>query len=69
MSQIKLIRLPQVLELTGYSRATVYRLMNSGDFPLCVKLGARAVAWRYADVAAWIESRLPAVTAGGASHV
>lgn len=69
MSQIKLIRLPQVLELTGYSRATVYRLMNSGDFPLCVKLGARAVAWRSTDIDEWIASRPSAVAAGGASHV
>lgn len=61
MSQIKLIRLPAVLELTGYSRATVYRKMNDGTFPVAVKLGARAIAWRYADIDAWIASRLPAV--------
>lgn len=61
MTTIKLIRLPAVLELTGYSRATVYRKMNDGTFPIAVKLGQRAIAWRYADVAAWIESRVSAV--------
>jgi prophage regulatory protein len=61
MTTIRLIRLPSVLELTGYSRASIYRLMNSGDFPAAVKLGARAIAWRSTDIDAWIASRLPAV--------
>lgn len=67
MTTIKLIRLPEVIALVGYSRASIYRLMDDGQFPASVKLGARAVAWRYADVSAWIESRVSAV--GGASHV
>lgn len=54
---IKLYRLPEVLGLVGLSRSTIYRLMDDGAFPIPVKLGQRAVAWRSVDVHAWIESR------------
>ena len=53
----KLLRLPQVKDLTGLSRATIYRYVDAGDFPRPVKLGTRAVAWHASDVAAWIEGR------------
>jgi len=61
MTTTRLIRLPAVIEMTGYSRATIYRKMSDGTFPAAVRLGARAVAWRSTDIDAWIASRLPAV--------
>ena len=56
----KLLRLPQVKDLTGLSRATIYRYVDVGDFPRPVKLGARAVAWHASDVDDWIAGRTPA---------
>lgn len=56
-SSIQLYRLPAVISLVGLSRSSIYRLMGNGAFPVPVKLGQRAVAWRAADVHAWIESR------------
>lgn len=62
-----LIRLPEVLKLTGLSRMSVYRLMKAGDFPSSRKLmgpGRRApVAWSLNEVQAWIEERKNARTA------
>jgi prophage regulatory protein len=52
-----LLRRPVVETLTGLSRSTIYEWMKRGEFPQPVKLGARLVAWREADVIAWIESR------------
>ncbi|MCG9026944.1 AlpA family transcriptional regulator [Laribacter hongkongensis] len=54
---IKFYRLPEVLNLTGYSRPSIYRLMNAGEFPQSVRLGSRAVAWRSSDIDAWMASR------------
>ncbi|MFD2447142.1 helix-turn-helix transcriptional regulator [Vogesella fluminis] len=54
---IQLYRLPTVISLVGLSRSSIYRLMDDGAFPVPVKLGQRSVAWRSADVHAWIESR------------
>lgn len=52
----KLLRRPEVEARTGLSRSTLYDWMKRGAFPQPVKLGARLVAWRESDVAAWLES-------------
>ena len=41
----RLLRRPEVEELTGLARATLYQKMAMGHFPRPVKLGVRAVAW------------------------
>ena len=53
----RLMRRPDVQNVTGLSRSTIYAMMAEGTFPKPVKLGKRAVAWREADVKAWLESR------------
>jgi prophage regulatory protein len=53
----RLIRRPEVLNLVGLSRATIYLMMAEGRFPKPVKVGLRAVAWREADIEAWLASR------------
>ena len=40
----RLIRLKEVLGLTGLSRSTVYRKKRVGTFPESVQLGERVVA-------------------------
>lgn len=54
--QNKVLRLPDVMELTGLSRSTIYAYMESGNFPKPIKLGARAVGWRQTDIDEWISS-------------
>ena len=55
--QDRLLRRRKVEELTGLSRASIYRLMRKGRFPLPVKVSATAVRWKESDITAWIESR------------
>lgn len=57
MADTMILRMPQVIEKTGLARATVYKLVKGGSFPKPLKLGARAVGWRVADVQRWLESR------------
>ena len=66
----RLLRRPEVEEITGLSRASIYRLMRSGDFPLPVKVSSTAVRWKESDIHAWIQSR-PVATSelGSASAV
>jgi prophage regulatory protein len=54
-----LLRLRQVREACALSRSELYRRIRSGDFPQPVSIGRRAVAWRDADIQAWIASRAP----------
>lgn len=49
----RLLRLGDVLERIGMSRAWLYLAMSQGSFPRPVRLGRRAVAWRESDISAW----------------
>lgn len=53
----QLVRMPEVMRLTGLSRSTIYRMVNRGEFPAPVEDGQRAVAWRKREVVDWIEER------------
>lgn len=55
--QDRLLRRREVEGITGMSRASIYRLMRSGSFPLPVRVGSTAVRWKESDIADWIESR------------
>jgi len=54
----KVLRLPAVIEKTGLSRSSIYRLIQDGKFPPPVKLSARASAWFEHDINEWL-SDLP----------
>lgn len=49
MTVDKYLRIKQVAELTGLSRATIYNMEKAGTFPEKTHLGKRAVAWRISD--------------------
>lgn len=40
--------------LVPFSAATLWRKVNSGEFPAPVKLSARVTGWRVSDVKAWL---------------
>lgn len=40
-------------KLGGLNRSRVYSLMRDNGFPRALKLGAKTVRWRTADVDAW----------------
>lgn len=53
-----LLRLPAVIQRTGYSRSSLYALISRGEFPASVALGARAVAWPSDEIDRWIAGRI-----------
>ena len=55
--EIRILRRQEVERITGLSKASIYRKMRTGKFPLPLKLGARAVAWRADEIHEWIASR------------
>ena len=54
---LPILRRPDVERITGLSRSTLYSMIANGSFPKPIKLGKRAVGWREADIATWLESR------------
>ena len=57
MKTPRILRIDEVLRLTGLSKATVYRLMDEGLFPGHVLLGPRAVGWYEHEVREWLANR------------
>mgnify|MGYP001128622128 CR=1 FL=1 len=53
----KFLRLKMVVDKTGLSRSTIYRLEAAGDFPKRVKLSRGTVAWHENDVDIWMLER------------
>ena len=55
----RMMRLPEVLRLTGLGKSTLYEMISDDRFPRQVKIGERARGWRSRDIASWLESRPP----------
>ncbi|MFJ1336812.1 helix-turn-helix transcriptional regulator [Pseudomonas caricapapayae] len=55
----RLLRLPDVLRITGMGRNTVYTRIKEGAFPKQVKIGPKSVAWRQSDITEWMASLNP----------
>jgi prophage regulatory protein len=48
----------EVVLITTLSRATIYRKMANGGFPMCVSISEDRVAWIARDVDEWCENRM-----------
>ena len=55
---MRLIRLKEVMNITGLGRSSIYKFMDEERFPKSVSLGDRAVAWVESEVEMWIEERI-----------
>ena len=53
-----IMRLPEVIDKTGYKRASIYNFMKNGSFPQCRRIGPRAVGWDSLEIEAWIAQQL-----------
>jgi prophage regulatory protein len=53
-----ILRLPEVRQITGLSRSSIYALQTTQSFPHSVKLSERAVGWLESEVRIWLEARV-----------
>ena len=53
----KIYRLKNVIEVTGMSRSTIYRLMDQDKFPKPIKLSQRIIGFLEEDIDQWIQNR------------
>lgn len=62
----RLIRLGEVETIAGIRKSTIYGLMKRGEFPRCVQVTPRCVAWPESLVHQWVQQRIAeAGQAGG----
>lgn len=60
----RLLRLPEVEALTGLKKSTLYLLMKRvpAEFPRCVQVTPRCVAWPESAVLQWVQDRITQAT-------
>lgn len=61
-----LLKLPLVIEATGLSRSTIYRMMGEGTFPRPLQLGPGSVRWRTSVIVEWQDNLKATVPARAA---
>ena len=54
MDDDRILRIQEVLKLTGLCRTTLWRLVKDHKFPEPRKLGPRAIGWRSSEIHEWI---------------
>ena len=54
---VRMLRLVQVLEMTGLGKTTIYELQKSGRFPMGVPMTSHSVRWVEDEVKAWVFNR------------
>lgn len=57
MEHQRLIRLPEVVEMTGVPKSSLYVKIKNKEFPCPVMTGTRSRAWKLKSVIDWINSR------------
>lgn len=55
-TDLQILRIKHVIELTGLARATVYKYIHEREFPLPVSLVGASVGWLRAEVEFWLAS-------------
>lgn len=55
---LRFLPVKEVVRRTSLSRATIYRLVQAGEFPPPVVLTGARSAWVEAEIASWMQARL-----------
>lgn len=52
----RFLRLPDVMDMTGKLRTSIYEDIKNKMFPSPIPIGKRAVAWRESEVHEWMKA-------------
>jgi prophage regulatory protein len=55
---IRMLRLAQVIDMTGLGKTKIYELQSEGNFPMRVQITAHSVGWIEEEVQAWLARRV-----------
>lgn len=54
----RLLRISEVINLTGLPKSTIYLKIKNNEFPNQVSIGSRSVAWVESEVNEWIGNNI-----------
>ncbi|WP_415174117.1 AlpA family transcriptional regulator [Pantoea sp.] len=52
----RLMRMPDVINMTGLPRSTIYLKIKNNEFPQQVQISSRSVAWIESEIKSWISN-------------
>lgn len=55
---IRILRLAQVIDMTGLGKTKIYELQGQARFPMSVRITAHSVGWVEQEVQEWLTGRL-----------
>jgi prophage regulatory protein len=55
---MRLIRLKEVISISGLGRSSIYKMMAEGRFPMSISLGERAIAWEISEIEEWVLDKI-----------
>ena len=55
---VKLLRLPEVMEMVGFKKSHIWKMVKEGKFPKQYKLSYRVSVWKESEVQEWIAKQL-----------
>ncbi|WP_336368098.1 helix-turn-helix transcriptional regulator [Marinobacter sp. C2H3] len=55
---MRVLRLKDVMEMSGLARSTIYKYINADTFPRPIPLGGRSVGWVDSEVHEWIAAKI-----------
>ena len=58
----RLLRLPEVINMFGIKKTTIYDRMKKGTFPKNISLGGNIVVWHLSDLNAYMYQLLEAAS-------
>lgn len=56
----RLLRLPEVENIVGLKKSSIYEGVKNSTFPSPVRLSRRAVCWSSSAINAWVNERIKA---------
>jgi len=59
-ARIRMLRLSEVIEVTGLGKTKIYELQSLGQFPMRIKITSHSVGWVEEDVQIWLARRIAA---------
>ncbi|MBM4124948.1 MAG: AlpA family phage regulatory protein [Nitrospira sp.] len=65
---MKILRKPAILEMTGLSDTTIWRLERKGRFPARRRISDNSVGWFEAEVEEWLNARQRGMAAAPHHH-
>ena len=58
VSAPRFLLLPEVLDLVGVTRSTLYRWMEAGTFPMQISVDGNTVVWVESAVTDWMQDQM-----------